>query len=187
MPTDAAAPSAAPSAKALGKAAGDLRTGALMVAIGLQAFSTVFFVFVLWGEVLGLRRNPVPWYWQEWLEIFASLGLILGLGFTVAYLRYSFRRTADMTRAIDAASGRYQMHVDALFDRWGLSPSERAVAIYAMKGFSNAEIAGFRNTSVATVKSQMNAVFRKGDVENRQQLIAYLVDEFLAGTDPAPG
>jgi hypothetical protein len=58
--------------------------------------------------------------------------------------------------------------------------------VYAMKGFSNAEIGGFRGTSVSTVKSQMNAIYRKTGFSNRQQLISFLVEEMLAGVaDPA--
>ncbi|MEO8531546.1 MAG: helix-turn-helix transcriptional regulator, partial [Deltaproteobacteria bacterium] len=56
-----------------------------------------------------------------------------------------------------------------------------AVAVYAMKGFSNGEIAELRKTSIPTVKSQMKAIFRKAGLDNRQQLIAFLVEELLSG------
>ena len=38
-----------------------------------------------------------------------------------------------------------------------------------MKGFSNAEIADLRGTTAATVKSQMNAIYRKSNFTNRQR------------------
>ena len=157
----------------------DRCTVVLFTALTLQSASTVFFVGALWGEVLGLRTHPVPWEYMETIEIGASVALLIGLCFTVAFLRQSLKRSRDMRRRIDAVSGGYQAQVDAMFARWGLSKSEQAVAICAMKGFSNAEIADFRRTSVATVKSQMNAVYRKGGIANRQQLIAVLVEEFL--------
>ena len=63
----------------------------------------------------------------------------------------------------------------------GLSPSEQAVAVFAMKGFSNGEIAELRGTSASTIKSQMNSVFRKAGFANRQQLISFLVEIFWPG------
>jgi DNA-binding CsgD family transcriptional regulator len=87
---------------------------------------------------------------------------------------------------MQAATGNYQSHLEKLFKGWDLSGAERAVAVYAMKGFSNAEIADLRQTSVATIKSQMNAIFRKAGLGNRQQLIAYLVEELLSGVALQP-
>jgi hypothetical protein len=55
------------------------------------------------------------------------------------------------------------------------------VALLAIKGFSNLEIANLRGTTLATIKSQMNAIFRKAGLISRQQLIAYLVEDLLAG------
>jgi DNA-binding NarL/FixJ family response regulator len=84
-----------------------------------------------------------------------------------------------MNTQIEVLSGQFHEHVRAHFARWGLSPSEEAVAIFAMKGFSNPEIARLRGTTDATVKSQMNAVYRKAGLASRQQLIAFLVEGLL--------
>ena len=59
--------------------------------------------------------------------------------------------------------------------------------IYAIKGFSNAEIGELRGTSAATVKSQMNAIYRKTGFSNRQQLIAFMVEELLHGAGSSLG
>ena len=67
-----------------------------------------------------------------------------------------------------------------------LSPSEKAVAVLAIKGFSNLEISNLRGTALATIKSQMNSVFRKAGLTNRQQLIAFLVEDLLAGVSLEP-
>ena len=72
--------------------------------------------------------------------------------------------------------------------RGWISPS-RAILKLGRIGYSNPcrNVAPrLLGTGTSTVKSQMNAVFRKGDVENRQQLIAYFVDEFLAGAGETP-
>jgi DNA-binding CsgD family transcriptional regulator len=153
----------------------------LYLAFGLQMISALFFVGDLWTEILNLRSEPIPWVWQEYIQTLASIGLVIGVVVSGMFLRMSLRRIRRMDRQIDVAAGNFQTHLLALFDRWGFSPSEQAVAVFAMKGFSNNEIAVLRGTSSSTIKSQMNSIFRKSRLSNRQQLISFLVEDLLAG------
>jgi DNA-binding CsgD family transcriptional regulator len=148
--------------------------------------ATLFFSWELWSDVFGLRTTPIPWELSEFIQTFASIGLILGTGTGLYFLRASELRIDRLGSQMQAATGNYQSHLEKLFKGWDLSGAERAVAVYAMKGFSNAEIADLRQTSVATIKSQMNAIFRKAGLDNRQQLIAYLVEELLSGVALQP-
>ncbi|MCR8723393.1 helix-turn-helix transcriptional regulator [Frigidibacter sp. ROC022] len=160
---------------------------ALLYAVfTVQFLSALFFVGELWSEVLGIRHTPIPYAWQEYIQFWASIGLVVGVITSFAFLTQTQRRMASMHRQIDVTSGKYQNHLMGHFDRWGLSPSERAVTICAMKGFSNSEIAELRGTSASTIKSQMKAVFRKTELQNRQQLIAFMVEELLVGMEPEP-
>ena len=111
---------------------------------------------------------------------------MVGTATAIYALRASARRINRLGSQMEAATGNYQNHLEKLFKQWELSAAERAVAIFAMKGFSNAEIAELRKTSVPTIKSQMNAIFRKAGLENRQQLIAFLVEELLSGVALQP-
>ncbi len=158
-----------------------LRRPALFAALGVQCFSTIFFVGELWSEILGLRTTAIPWVWQEYIQILASVGLTIGLFTSILFLRHNQRRMNSLNQQIDIAAGNFQDHLHANFADWELSPSEQAVAIYTMKGFSNAEVARLRGTSLSTVKSQLNAVYRKSGFANRPQLISFLVEELLSG------
>lgn len=149
--------------------------------LAVQFLSTVFFVGSLWSEVLGLRTTSIPYDWQEYIEVMASVGLLCGTVTTILFVRKSRQKELHLQRQIDVAAGNFQEHLTILFEDWSLSPSEEAVAVYAMKGFSNAEVAKLRGTSAATIKSQLNAVYRKSGFANRQQLISFLVEELLSG------
>ena len=74
--------------------------------------------------------------------------------------------------------------MEGFFSEWGLSPSERDVALFAVRGYGNGEIATLRGKSEATIKTQMNAVFRKADVSGRSQLLGVFVDALIA-TEPS--
>lgn len=139
------------------------------------------FLTDLCSEVFGLRSRALPWQWQEYIQKLASIGLIAGVLVSAVFLRTSLRCVAQMIGQIEITSGNFQSHLTRLFAQWEPSPSEQAVQVFAMKGFSNAEIAGLRGTSESTIKSQMNAIYRKTELGIRHHLIACLVEDLLAG------
>lgn len=159
----------------------------LYAAVSLQFLGALVFVGQLWSEILGLRSTPIPWIWQEYIELLASIGLVIGVLVSGLFLHRSLRAMRSMRRQIDVASGNFEAHLMTSFKEWSLSPSEQQVAIYAMKGFSNAEVAELRGTTPATVKSQLNAIYRKSGFANRQQLISFLVEELMAGVAVTDG
>jgi len=85
--------------------------------------------------------------------------------------------------SLKAASGELLAVMEAQFKEWGLSPSEWEVALLLIKGLSVQEIADIRQSQPGTVKSQSNAVYRKADLAGRSELVAYFVEDLLAGED----
>jgi DNA-binding CsgD family transcriptional regulator len=76
--------------------------------------------------------------------------------------------------------------IDAQFERWGLSPAEREVALLLVKGFSSNEIATVRATSERTVRQQCQAVYRKAGLAGRAELAAFFLEDLLLpGSLPA--
>jgi DNA-binding CsgD family transcriptional regulator len=67
------------------------------------------------------------------------------------------------------------------FDEWGLTPAERDVALFAIKGLSIADIAQMRETSEGTVKAQTAAIYRKAGVSGRSQLLSLFIDDLMDG------
>jgi DNA-binding CsgD family transcriptional regulator len=66
------------------------------------------------------------------------------------------------------------------FDTWALTPSERDVALLAIKGLSISEIAEVRTTKEGTIKAQCNAIYSKAGVSGRQQLLSLFIEELMA-------
>jgi len=69
--------------------------------------------------------------------------------------------------------------VEDRFGEWGFTPAERDVALFALKGFSIAEIAALRDTSEGTVKAQTNAIYRKAGVSGRPQFLSLFVEDLM--------
>lgn len=159
----------------------------IIIAIfALQAICAVFFVSDIAMGVLGLRAAPIAWQTQELLELGAALGLLLGVFLGAVALARTRRRSAAMEAQLRAASGAFMEVLEDRFRRWGLTPAERDVALFVIKGFSTAEIAELRETAAGTVKAQTNVIYRKSGTSGRAQLISLFVED-LMGDGLAPG
>ncbi len=132
-----------------------------------------------WCSVLGLPFAPIDWQLYELIEIGAAVGLVLGVIMGAFELRNARRRTMRAELALRAASGAFMEVLEERFTEWGLTPAERDVALFAIKGMSTQEIAVLRSTSEGTVKAQTNAIYRKADVSGRPQLLSLFIDELM--------
>ena len=116
---------------------------------------------------------------REAIEIAAAVGLILEIVLGAVALRNSRRRTAKAEAALRAASEAFLDLIDERFQEWKLTPAERDVALFAVKGLTIAEIAHLRQTSEGTVKAQTNAIYRKAGVSSRSQLLSLFLDDLM--------
>lgn len=155
---------------------------ALILAI--QAVCAFFFIAEIVVTVFGLDSRPVPWDTKELLEIGAAIGLLLGFVLGAIALQRTIRRSNHAEKQLRAVSIAFQALLDERFTAWGLTPAERDVALFAIKGMSTAEIAQLRKTSEGTVKAQTAAIYRKAGVTGRPQLLSLFIEDMLAGDAP---
>lgn len=156
----------------------------LIALILLQAVCALFFVSDIVMTVLGVYPVPIGWTLREALEIAAALGLVLGLVFGAVALRRSLADLRQAEGKLQRASSAFMDVVDDRFAEWGLTPAERDVALFAIKGLSIHEIAVLRQTSEGTVKAQTNAIYRKAGVTGRPQLLSLFIDELMEARPP---
>ncbi len=138
-----------------------------------------FFVSDILSSVLGIRTTPISWEMREYLEIGAAIGLVLGVVVGGLMLRRALRDRNRAEERLRRASGAFMVLLEERFREWGLTPSERDVALFAIKGMSTAEIATLRATSEGTVKAQTNAIYRKAGVSGRPQLLSLFIDDLM--------
>lgn len=148
-----------------------------VVLIG-QAACAAFFVVdaaVDWAGV----EDAANFRHLHGFEMVVALALVCGLAATAFVIRDLGRRQARLDRQISIASGAFADMLDAQFDQWGLTASERDVALLSIKGLSIAEIAAMRNTREGTVKAQNAAVYRKAGVSGRPQLLSLFIEDLM--------
>ncbi len=152
----------------------------LGLLIMAQTFSAFFFLSDLIVDTYtsGIRStltNP-----HLMLETFAALTLVVTVVVEARYLDRLLRRQAVLVRGMQVASGALHDLMQAYYDTWGLTPSERDVAGFAIKGVSIAEIADLRGTAPGTVKAHLNAIYRKAGVTGRGELLSLLIEDLMA-------
>lgn len=147
----------------------------LVVLILFQALCSAFFIF---DVIEDLRRGEVP-ILHMFPEIGATIGLFVGIAFEVRSLMSLLRRQAHMEKSLGVAAGALAELMEDYFRQWALTPSEADVAAFTIKGYSIAEIATLRGSAEGTVKTHLNAIYRKAGVQGRGQLVSLLIEDLL--------
>ena len=147
--------------------------------LSIQVICAGFFIVDLIITIFGFRTTALSWQLREFLEITASLGLLLGsvLGGRAVIVARRQQKLAET--ALRSASTAFAQVIDNKFSAWGLTKSEKDVTWFVIKGFSNSEISKLRGSSEGTVKAQLNAVYRKSGSVSRAQMISILVEDLL--------
>ncbi len=155
------------------------RITGLFVLILVQSFCAVLFVGDVVSDVLdagGLSKMDPHLV----IEFIAALALMLAIYIEAHTMLAMHRQQKQSEQSMRVAHGALQDVIEDYFQTWRLSPAERDVAGFLIKGYSIAEIAGLRKAAEGTVKTQANAVYRKAGLSGRSQLVSLLIEDLLA-------
>ena len=158
-----------------------MRFSTLILAgiVFLQVAFSLFYIADMVMELFGFRTVAVSWEYREIVQIVTIVGMLLGAFLGIVVLFGIGRSMREVDNRMLAASGEFHELMARRFEEWGLSPSEKDVALLTLKGLSNAEIAEIRGKSVGTIKAQCNAIYQKADVSGRTQLISNFIEDLF--------
>lgn len=157
------------------------RTGGLALllsGIAVQALAGLFFAADVAIDMSETGQSDLL---HNSVELMAAAGLVLGIVVLWHELRRLLARQRRMADQLRVASGAFHELLENRFDEWGLTPSERDVALMLVKGLSLAEIAGLRNSAEGTVKAHCNKVYGKAGVTGRTQLVSLFLEDLMDG------
>jgi len=113
----------------------------------------------------------VAWLWRGWWRAEASAG---ALRRTLA--ERQAERDAWRRRAERALEGLGQV-VDEQFGAWQLTPAERQIALFLLKGQGHKQIAAATGRSERTVRQHAVAVYQKSGLQGRAELAAFFLED----------
>lgn len=152
----------------------------LALVIALQVASSIYFVTDVVGDIARFGDNEYTGL-HIMFEVMANISLIAGIVVGIFYLRRLSRQYEAATRALSVASGELSVVIEAYFTEWGLTRAEADIATFTIKGYSIAEVARMRNSAEGTIKTHLNAIYRKAGVAGRAQLVSLLIEDLLTG------
>lgn len=99
------------------------------------------------------------------------------------HLKTSLRDAVEWrTEAQDLLKG-LSAKIDSQFAKWKLTPAEKEVALFLLKGFSHRDIARFRSVSEATARQQARAIYRKAGIAGRHDLAGFFLEDLVLPPD----
>jgi DNA-binding CsgD family transcriptional regulator len=152
---------------------------AFAVIFFVQVLLTGFFLFDLLSSRVSLSSDPLPWRVRELIELSGALGLLIGIFVSFYELAKTRSRMRMLQSRMRVASSAFYDLVQDEFDAWNLTPKERDVGIFILKGLTNSEISQITDKKEGTFKAQTNSLFKKADVSNRSQFACYFIEVLL--------
>ena len=158
-----------------------LRNRESLTLLGLilfQIFCTVFFLTDVLGDMEEIGwsslhdAHVLP-------ELLATLGLTAGIVMLSRNLLKLLHRQSQIEESLNVAQGALGDVMEGYYRSWGLTASEQDIATFTIKGYSIAEIAELRGSAEATVKTHLNAIYRKSGTSGRGQLTSLLIEDLL--------
>lgn len=157
----------------------DRKAAGISILVALQALACVFFVADLAGDIAadGMGSHLV-------IEALAAAALLVAVALGAFQVRGLIAAARRDETAVATAQGVLGELIRLRFDQWQLTGAEADVALFALKGFGIAEIAGLRGSAAGTVRAQLARVYAKAGVDSQSGLIALFLEELIAIPDP---
>ena len=150
----------------------------LILVIAAQAFCAAVFLGDIIGDLAG-RGKEGPEGKHAYIEALATFALIAAIIVELRILLWLLRRKAHLEQALSTAQSAVQEVINSELEAWQLTPAEKDVANFLIKGLSTGEIATMRGSAEGTVKAQLNAIYRKSGSSSRAELMSQLIDTLM--------
>lgn len=158
-------------------------TGKLRYGAAIMAISALFFAFDvasdIYERIIARAAPEMLDLLHLFFEVFSVGAMILAIRVLLQHLGRLQAENAQQGQSLQLLRGEMDQVMRRRFSEWQLSPAERDIAMYTLKGLSIAEIARARATAEGTVKAQTTGIFRKAGVASRTELMSLFMDEFL--------
>ena len=147
-----------------------------MFALAIIAGAIVFFVYDLVYDALLEDAFPSYHFFIE-LLVFIAVSAVLLIG-----IRDSLRLRSRLSREEqrnDMFSRALAQSIDLQLDEWNMTPSEKEVAWFIIKGYRFSEIAHARGVKATTSRLQATSIYAKAGVSGRSEFVAEIIQSLM--------
>lgn len=164
------------------RARSDLPITLVAAVVVVQAIAAIFFMADAAVDLSAGERGL-----HTFAEVVIAIALIAGVATGAWQARRMLEQAQRDAIALKIARGAVAEIASARFAEWGLTAAESEVALFALKGFDNAEIARLREVAEGTVRAQLTSIYAKAGVPSRHALSSLFLEELIDhATIPSP-
>lgn len=155
------------------------------------AFLLLIILFTASDIIIDLNQGlPFDHILHEFLILLLSLVLVIfqlrsgiqksqRLENAASELKKIYLENEEFKKKVSDHSSAFSQAAEEQFTAWGLTKSERDIAVLLIKGLSMKEIAQLRDSHESTVRQQATGIYKKSKLENRQQLSAFFLEDLF--------
>lgn len=148
-----------------------------VIILIIQSVAAAYFVIDGVDDLLGQAKQGVDL--EVVMECLVAFALLAGVVMGSRYVRAIHRELHRNEQSLARARGALSEHIALRFAEWDLSPGERDVALFALKGLEIADIARLRGAATGTVRSQLSQIYAKADVNSQAMLVSLFIEDLV--------
>lgn len=161
----------------------------------------ILLLVAIGGAVDLVLDRPASWLS---LHVLVEVALmVVSLTFSIVLWRAWNRTTHQLARAeqtiatskaerdlwrknAESVLAGFSSAVERQFEKWGLTPVEREVALLLLKGHGHKQVAAQTGRSERTVRQHAVSVYEKAGLGGRAELAAFFLEGLMLPTQPDP-
>lgn len=147
-----------------------------ILALATIAIAIVFFIYDLFVDAF-IDHEYFTYHFIIELIVFLCVSMALIMG--VHDLLRLRTRLAQEEKRLDMFSRDLAESINIEMEEWRMTPSEKDVAWFIIKGYRFSEIAQARGVKENTVRLQATSLYSKAGVSGRSEFVAEIIQSLL--------
>ena len=138
-------------------------------------FASIFFLYDIISDYLENVDNNI----HILIELIIFIGISIALFLEIKQV-IQLRKNVELERLkVARLSGELFRVINIQFSEWGLTDTEKEIALFLIKGLSMKEIADIRNVKEKTIRQQSMGLYAKSGYTGRHELASHFIEDLL--------
>ena len=154
----------------------DVKNTKSYISLFVLVFAGLFFLQDIYVDIV-IEGKPLS-------HLLLESGVFISI---LVALLYEISRVLRLTSKVNASQkqiAQFKAHlfqvISSEFELWGLTDTEKEIALMLIKGMSMQEIADVRSVKEKSVRQRATCIYSKANVTNRYELTSYFIEDLLA-------
>ena len=141
----------------------------------ILVFASIFFLYDIISDYFENVDNNI----HIFIEFIIFVGISIALFLEIKQVIQLRRNVEIEKQKVARLSGELYKVIINQFSEWGLTNTEKEIALFLIKGLSMKEIADVRNVKEKTIRQQSMGLYAKSGYTGRHELASHFIEDLL--------